>query len=179
MTPRGVAVYNDSGVHVVKSQGALKRAGQHPSGRQRAARHRGHRSHPVGHPWGPFRRQFPSPGQRRGIVRRGAQRHHRKLPVPEKPSHPRGRGVRLRHRHGSGGPDAGILLQRRRAGDHPEGHLQGGGQLRVGYHLRRLPGPHFRRAEGTAPSSSALARGRTTSPATCRPSSPAPGTSTG
>ena len=65
-----------------------------------------------------------------------------------KPSHPPGSGVCLRHRHGSGGPDAGILLQRRRAGDHPEGHLQGGGKLRVGYHLRRLSRPHLRRAEG-------------------------------
>ena len=35
----------------IDREGALKRAGRHPPGRQRAARHRGHRPHPVGHPW--------------------------------------------------------------------------------------------------------------------------------
>ena len=147
----GVAVYNDTGVHVVKSKGAFERAGRHPPGRQRAARHRGHRPHPVGHPWGPFRRQLPPPGQRRGPVRRGAQRHHRKLFVPEK--HLIRRGVEF-----VSDTDTEVVAQMLEyyyKGDVLETIQkvisQGGGQLCVGHHLRRLPGPHFRRAEGQPP----------------------------
>ena len=46
----GVAVYNGTGLHVVKSKGRLS----------------------VLDPWGAFRRELPPPGKRRGQVCRGA-----------------------------------------------------------------------------------------------------------
>ena len=144
----GVAVYNDSGVHVVKSKGRLsvldgilqggkELPGTVGIGHTRWATH-GAPSDVNSHPQ-------VSDGGLFAVVHNGIIENYLYLK-----NHLIRRGVEFVSDTdtGSGSPDAGILLQGRRAGDYPEGHLQGGGQLRVGHHLRRLPGPHLRRAEG-------------------------------
>ena len=148
----GVAVYNDSGVHVVKSKGRLsvldgilqggkELPGTVGIGHTRWATH-GAPSDVNSHP------QVSG----RGPVRCGAQRHHRKLFVPEKPSHPPGRGVCLRHRHGGGGPECWNTTYK---GDVLETIQKVISKVEGSYALGIIcadcPRPHLRRAEGTVP----------------------------
>ena len=75
----GVAVYNSTGLHVVKSKGRLSVLEGILEGGKSLPGTVG-----IGHtrwpPTAPQRCKLPPSGQRRGQVRGGAQRHHRKLP---------------------------------------------------------------------------------------------------
>ena len=144
MTPPGVAVYNDTGLHVVKSKGRLSvldsileggktLPGTVGIGHTRWATH-GAPSDINSHPQ-------VSDGGKFAVVHNGIIENYLYLK-----NHLIRRGVEFVSE-----TDTEVvaqmleyLLQGRRAGGHPEGDLPGGGQLRFGHHLRGLPGETLR-----------------------------------
>ena len=91
-------------------------------------------------------------GQRERPLRRGAQRHYRKLRGAEKEAAGKGLYLPLRDRHGGGGPAAGLVLpgQPRRVRGRHQYALRGGGHLCLGYSVHRHAGSAHCRPEGCA-----------------------------
>ena len=174
----GVAVYNDTGLHVVKSKGRLSVLDSILEGGKTLPGTVGIGHNPLGHPRRAFGHQLPPPGQRRGkfaVVHNGIIENYLYLK-----NHLIRRGVEFVSETDT--EVVAQMLEYYYKGDVLEAIRKVISRVEGSYALGIIcadcPEKLFA-VRKTALSSSASEKGRTTSPVMCRPSSPALGISTG